>query len=436
MRVVVQPGDTLKGGRYQVERLLRAVPNKGVYLARDHVLDCVVVVDVIPVEAVAEWRSAAWEARVLGRLGDHPNIASVIDYWQDDEASYLVSRYLPGGSLQDAIEAAKARDELIPVERVLGFALQLARALEHIHRGRIVYRDLQPRNILLDNWGTPRLVDFDTAVSLDDEGASPISDGPGIEYMAPEIAAGESADERSDLYSLGTTIYAMFESTGTRKSTEARSLRRLALERPDLPEGLTSLLADLLSPERESRPSSATEVVLRLDELMTAEKELEGLLASDETVTLEFKSSLRTPVGPLPAGFTPTQVKEMLQHAVLKTIAGFLNTRGGALVIGIDDTKEVVGIEVDFPLAKSIHDRWRLTFDHLVSEHLGPSVLQSIDLRLAPFRGKTVAIVQCRASDQPTWLGEDLFVRQTASTERLSTKKAWAWWQERWKPSK
>jgi serine/threonine protein kinase len=440
MSVVAEPGDTLKGGRYQIERLLRKAPGKGVYLAQDHVLDCTVVVDVSPVEAVAARGSAAWEARVLGRLGDHPNIAFVIDYWQDSESSYMVSRYLSGGSLQDAIEAAKAEGEPIPVERVLRYALQLARALEHIHGCRIVYRDLQPRNVLLDSWGTLRLVDFDTAVSLDDHDQPPISDGRSIEHMAPEVAAGDSPDERGDLYSLGTTIVAMCEghaSGTTEERPQARPMTTPELELSDLPEGLKELVSELLAPNREDRPASAAAVVRRLDELLTAEKELEGLLASDETATLEFKATLRTPVGPRPPGDTRTssQLGSVLEDEVLKTIAGFLNTQGGTLVIGVDDDKAIVGIEIDYLRTGRSRDGWRRTLDQLISHQLGPNVLRSIDLQLAPCRGKTVAIIRCEARDQPTWLHRELFVRRTASTEMLSTEEAWAWCQERWRSS-
>ena len=72
-----------------------------------------------------------------------------------------------------------------------------------------MYRDLQPRNVLFDERDTVHLVDFDTAVSLDESDMSDLSHRPVIDYMAPELAEGESADERADLYSLGATIYEM-----------------------------------------------------------------------------------------------------------------------------------------------------------------------------------------------------------------------------------
>jgi serine/threonine protein kinase len=431
MNAVAQPGATLKDGRYQIEVLLRAAPGKDVYRARDNALDCAVVVDAIPFEAVA-----TWEARLLGRLGDHPNIASVIDTWQDDESSYIVTRYLPGGSLQDLIDAAQAGGDVVPVDRIFTLAVQLARALDHIHGRRILYRDLQPRNILFDAWGAPHLVDFDTAISLDDPDAPAISDGRSTDHMAPEVAAGESADERADLYSLGTTIRAMCDGDAGRasgKTTRSQS-GQPGLRRSDIPEGLTTLLSELLAPRREDRPASALEVVQRLGDIVTAEEELEDFLAQDESATLEFRSSLRTSIGPRdPAdvGKADAELRKTLELGVLTTIAAFLNTRGGTLVIGVDEAKAVVGIEVDFPHTMQSREGWRHAFDDLTSHGLGPAALESIDLQLAPYRGKTIALVRCQPREEPTWIEQDLFMRGPTGTEKLTARQAWGFFRER-----
>jgi hypothetical protein len=75
MNTAPQPGDLLRDGRYEIQRLLRSVPDKKVYLARDRVLDCQVALDVFSNNSImpSGLSVAAWEAQVLGRLGDHPN---------------------------------------------------------------------------------------------------------------------------------------------------------------------------------------------------------------------------------------------------------------------------------------------------------------------------------------------------------------------------
>ena len=274
----IQAGDVLRGGRYEIQRLLRPAPDKGIYLAHDRVLDRPVVVDVFANSSIMPngLTVSAWEARVLGKLDDHPNIATAQDYWEDGETAVMVSRYLSGGTLLDRIADSRESGTGLPVEDILRIATEIASGLEHIHGRRILYRDLQPRNVLFDEWGTVHLVDFDTAVSLDDHEMSDLSHRPVIDHMAPELADGDSADERADLYSLGATIYEMCQGrppfTGTR--TEILAARRTSapppLERDDLPGALNDLVFCLLAPEPDQRPASAAEVVKRLEDLRTA----------------------------------------------------------------------------------------------------------------------------------------------------------------------
>ncbi len=327
------------------------------------------------------------------------------------------------------------------VEQILKLAAQIARGLSHIHHCRIVYRDLQPANVLFDKWGNVRLVDFDTAVSLDDNQGSDLSDRSAIEHTAPEATAGSAFDERADLYSLGTTIYEMCcghtPYTGTRK--EILDARRGGpppkIEREDLPEGLRQLVSSLLAADPEKRPVWAAEVVTRLETLQALRADLERFLASDETATLEFKASLRTPVGPprLEEQRSPKELRRVLEREVIETLAAFLNTDGGTLLIGVKDDRTVIGIEVDYPNVSGSRDGWRLTFDNLVSRDLGTDAQGRIDLQTEPWEGHTVAVVRCpRPGRDATWIGSDLFVRRTASTEKLSAKDAVAWCRQRW----
>jgi serine/threonine protein kinase len=215
---------------------------------------------------------SAWEARVLGKLDDHPNIATAQDYWEEGETAVMVSRYLSGGTLLDRIASSRESGGL-PAEDILRIAAEIARGLEHIHGRRILYRDLQPRNVLFDEWGTVHLVDFDTAVWLDDPEMSDLSHRPAIGHMAPELTDRGSADERADLYSLGATIYEMCQGhppfTGTR--AEILAARRASsppqLDRDDLPGALKDLVLCLLALECDQRPASAGEVVKRLEDL-------------------------------------------------------------------------------------------------------------------------------------------------------------------------
>jgi serine/threonine protein kinase len=440
----LQPGDVLREGRYEIKQLLRAASDKNVYLGEDHALHCPVAIDIfsnnnsmLPNGLTV----GAWEAQVLGELGGHPNIATAYDYWEDGKTAVMVTRYLGGGSLADLIAGSREPGAELSAERIIQLSMEIARGLEHIHRRRILYLDLQPRNVLLDEWGVVHLVDFDTAVSLDERDTSDQSQRSVIVYTAPEITDDGPVDERADLYSLGATMYEMAAGhppfVGTRE--EVLAARRAgpppALERDDLPEALRNLIFGLLASEPERRPASAVKVIEQLNGIRAARAEIGQLLASDETTTLEFKSSLRVPTEPLTKEEKSqlNKVHRMLERGVLKTVAAFLNTDGGTLVIGVADDHAIVGIEVDYP---SLHcqsrDGWRLAFDELISSQLGTAAMNSINLRLEPWQGRTIAIVRCSKRDEPTLIGDDeLFVRLTASSVKLSMREALVWWRER-----
>ena len=86
-----QPGDVLRDGRYVVQRRLRSARDKSVYLGHDRKFDCQVTIDVFASNNSIMpdgLTVSAWEARVLGKLGDHPNIARVVDQWEDDEGCH------------------------------------------------------------------------------------------------------------------------------------------------------------------------------------------------------------------------------------------------------------------------------------------------------------------------------------------------------------
>jgi serine/threonine protein kinase len=259
--------------------------------------------------------------------------------------------------------------------------------------------------------------------------------------MAPELTDGGDIDERTDLYSLGATMYEMASGhppfTGTREQilTARRKRPPEPLERGDLPAALQELVFCLLAGHRDGRPASAATVVERLTSIQTARSDVERLLASDESAKLEFKSSLRVPLALPPPGSKKTakEIERSLEFEVLKTLAAFLNTDGGTLIIGVSDDGTIVGIEVDYPHVRGSSDGWRNTFDNLISRDLDAEVLKRIDLQLHPWDSHTIAVIRCLPRSEPTWIGDELYVRRMASTENLSARHAVAWWRERWR---
>lgn len=134
-----QPGDVLGDGRYVIQRRLRSARDKSIYLGHDRKFDCQVTIDVFasnnPIMPDGLTVSA-WEAQVLGKLGEHPNIARVVDQWEDDDAAIMVSRYFSGGSVLDLIAHSRESGEDVPVERILQVATEIADGLGYPHGSR------------------------------------------------------------------------------------------------------------------------------------------------------------------------------------------------------------------------------------------------------------------------------------------------------------
>lgn len=274
MSTEIQPGDFLKDGRYEIKQSLGDGQEKKIYRAYDRDLDCLVALDVFssnnPITPAGQALDA-WEARMLGHLGDHPNIATVLDRWNEGGTAFMTTRYLPGGSLKDLIADSRKSGQSLPVYDIVRISAEIANGLAHIHGCRILYLDLQPKNVRFDQWRNIRLVDFDTAVPLDDTSRVDISHRPVTSYMAPELLEGGRVDERADLYSLGVTVYEMClgfaPPAGT--ITGVHAVRRQtplpALDRDDLPQALEHLVFSLLSSQPEHRCASAAEVLERLE---------------------------------------------------------------------------------------------------------------------------------------------------------------------------
>ncbi len=177
------------------------------------------------------------EATILARL-DHPNLPKVSDFFDEDGRDFLVMDFVPGADLRQKIEEAKARAEFIPEQQVLDWAAQLCDALAYLHGQNppVLHRDIKPANIKLTPDGIVKLVDFGLVKVMvpDDARTITIVQGRGTAAYTPLEQYGGDAghtDPRSDLYSLGATLYHLF--TGELPAeAKARFLSSTALSPP------------------------------------------------------------------------------------------------------------------------------------------------------------------------------------------------------------
>jgi serine/threonine protein kinase/WD40 repeat protein len=160
------------------------------------------------------------EAQFVARL-EHLHIVPLYDYWRDSNGAYLVMRYLKGGSLSHALQ--NGAFDLRTVATMLD---QIAAALTVAHRNAVIHRDIKPGNILLDEDENVYLSDFGIAKDLVKEGiTNPDHVIGSLDYISPEQARNEPVTPRTDIYSLGVTLYEML--TGEHPFKGSSSIERL-----------------------------------------------------------------------------------------------------------------------------------------------------------------------------------------------------------------
>jgi serine/threonine-protein kinase len=206
MMISMPPGSRL--GRYQILKELGRGGMAAVFQAHDPSLDRNVAIKVLPsfhTQDPSFLDRFTQEAQAVARL-NHPGILQIFDFGEDKGFTYIVTEYVPGGTLLDRL-----RGEPVSVDESLRLTRPLAEALDHAHTQGILHRDLKPANVLLDADSRPILADFGLAWLL--EAASRFTQVQQVvgtpDYMSPEQALGGDLDHRSDLYSFGVVLYEM-----------------------------------------------------------------------------------------------------------------------------------------------------------------------------------------------------------------------------------
>lgn len=271
---------TLKGqllGHFHLQEFIGGGGMGAVFKALDTTLDRIVAVKVVASQSISSeelQRRFLVEAQSTARL-DHPNIARIHFVGRDRGLPYIVFEYIEGTNLRDLV----LQHGHLPVADALNFTCQVAHALAHAWDKEVVHRDIKPSNILITPEGQVKIVDMGLARVYQMEAGEPELTNTGVtlgtfDYISPEQARDPRlADIRSDLYSLGCTLFYMLvgkppfaEGTGVQKLLQHQEQKPPSLTqlRGDIPSSVSQLVDRLLAKKPEARPQSPLEVVSQL----------------------------------------------------------------------------------------------------------------------------------------------------------------------------
>src|SRR5580704_288510 len=216
------------------------------------------------------------EAQAAARLS-HPKIVNTYDVGENEGTNYIVQEYVGGETLAALIE----REGKLPEAAAVRYTQQICRALSASHRADLLHRDIKPSNILVTPDDDVRVADFGIAGAAETQGTASDAIMGSVPYCAPEVLAGESVSEATDLYSVGVVMFEML--TGERPypgdtaqevaAAQARGVdpQTLAHVSP----GLRAIIVKLIDPVPKNRYQTAGELLGALRRIARGEANAE-----------------------------------------------------------------------------------------------------------------------------------------------------------------
>ena len=274
---------TLKGqllGHFHLQEFIGGGGMGAVFKALDTTLDRIVAVKVVASQHISTedlQRRFLVEAQSTARL-DHPNIARIHYVGRDRGLPFIVFEYIDGVNLRDVV----LNHGPVPLGDALSYTTQIAHALAHAWQKEVVHRDIKPSNILITRQGQAKLVDMGLArvhhlSATDDELTNSGVTLGTFDYISPEQARDpREADTRSDIYSLGCTLFYMLagrppfaDGTAVQKLLQHQDQLppNLSQLRPDVPASVSKLIQMMLAKSPELRPQTPSELVNALHEV-------------------------------------------------------------------------------------------------------------------------------------------------------------------------
>jgi serine/threonine protein kinase len=262
--------------RYTIEALLGQGGMSAVYKANDPNLKRAVAIKLIHPHLAADSKFVMRfeeEAEAVAKLR-HPNIVQVFDFNSDGGVYYMVLELIPGETLQERLKRLNKAGRQMSPDEAVRFTIDICDALGYAHRQGIIHRDIKPANIMLDVHGHAILMDFGIVKIIGGDSHTATGAVVGTaRYMSPETIRSEAPDQRSDIYSLGITLYEMLNGEPPFNADSAISLMMMHLNdpvpdlhsiRPGVPLEITDVLQKSLEKDPDCRYNTIGEMAADL----------------------------------------------------------------------------------------------------------------------------------------------------------------------------
>ena len=300
---MIKPGMYISD-RYEIIEKVGSGGMADVYKAKCHRLNRYVAIKILKNEYsndknfVTKFRGEAQSAAGLS----HPNIVSVYDVGDDNGLHYIVMELVEGITLKKFIE----RKGKLEIKEAVGIAIQIAQGMEAAHVNHIIHRDIKPQNIIISRDGKVKVADFGIAKAATSQTVTQNAVGS-VHYLSPEQARGGYSDEKSDIYSLGVTMYEMLSGQVPFAGDNTVSV------------ALSHIQADAV-PVKEINPSVPHSVDLIVQKCMQKKPENRYLSASE--LIGDLKRSILNPegdfvritTGVVPDSPTINMTKDEMEH--------------------------------------------------------------------------------------------------------------------------
>jgi len=313
---------TLFASRYQIIEELGRGGMGRVFKAHDIKIGEKVAVKIIRPEIAGDRKTIGRfrNELKLARQITHRNVCRMYDLGEERSTPFITMEYVVGKDLRSIIRMTGP----LTVRTAVDYARQICEGLAEAHRLGVVHRDLKPQNIMIDESGTVKIMDFGIARSLDTAGAT--AEGILIgtpEYMSPEQAEGKQADYRTDIYALGVSLYEMI--TGTPPFTGETALSIVLKVKTELPR-----------PPRELNPQVPGELDLLVLKCLQKDENKRFQSAQELSGALkDVENALPPTIIPRSPGETRTTrpiMRPKLQAGLGIALAALLISAGGYLL--------------------------------------------------------------------------------------------------------